>query len=557
MITKLDYDFVVAGAGYSGALFSLCLSKLGYSVGLFESNSIPKFLIGEGTTPEQNRLHKQISKTFKIPELEILSSYTKLVSSGVPISCWPKEAFYFVEDNIGQSKSLEPKELLFQTAPWPHGPDYHAYRSDLDLYIVNLAKKYGCSLHIRENILSIDTSPTNHVIINYNNFKGKNKLKCSYFIDASGVKSKLTLQLTELLKKPNIPFNSRSIYSHFLNVKLPEDSFASEWDKLSIPRGNSTVHHINKNGWAWVIPFNNGITSVGIVEKIHTEKKRIQYPSTYFYSFLKKMPFLENSMSDAVAIQPFISTETMQFRVKHIVGKRWIILPIASGFLDPLFSTGMALGTQAVWRFIVKLKNIKYKFNDLDDIFYNEEIWFHNEQDILGKLIGAHYNTFHDLNLFSEVFRLHREAAYLGGISQDEIYNYSRRDILGTESHHFSNLIDKIYNATCNNLSEQCLRTTYENYDPFKFIHSNLDTPEKTNIFLNTGIPLLQWKLKVIFNKKNNTITLYKFMYRILIRLLMNIFKKEYPVLPNTILKRSVIFRGIFSIIKIKYLHNK
>ena len=56
---------------------------------------------------------------------------------------------------------------------------------------------------------------------------------------------------------------------------------------------------------------------------------------------------------------------------------------------------------------------------------------------ILGKLIGAHYNTFHDLKLFSEVFRLHREAAYLGGISQDEIYNLNRRDILGTESKKF------------------------------------------------------------------------------------------------------------------------
>ena len=83
----------------------------------------------------------------------------------------------------------------------------------------------------------------------------------------------MTLQLTELLKKPTTPFISRSIYSHFINVKLPEESFAAEWDNLTIPRGNSTVHQKNKNGWAWVIPFNNGVTSVGIIEKLQKTKR--------------------------------------------------------------------------------------------------------------------------------------------------------------------------------------------------------------------------------------------------------------------------------------------
>lgn len=552
-----DYDFIIAGAGYSGALLSLCLVKQGFSVGLIEEKSFPRFVIGEGTTPEQNRLHKRLGQELGIPELESISSYTQILSSRLPIAIWPKEAFYFVEDTHNALKS--PQELLFQTAPWPDGPDYHVYRPDFDLYLVQLAQRYGCVLHLGISVQTIDQEASEHIQIHCQTAEQSFAFTCRYFIDASGMKSPITKQLTSISDKPkNYPFHSRSTFCHFLNVKTPEQSFASDWEALAIPRSHSTVHYVNETGWAWVIPFNNGISSVGIIENLDRIKLEKENAQEHFYAQLEHRPFLKQALEEATPICSFVKTANMQYCAKKIVGPRWMTLPLASGFLDPLFSTGMALSTQSVWRVIKRSETLKYRHVALDYLYKEEASWFKKEHHMLAKFIAAHYQTMGNLNQFKEVFRLHREAAYMGGIAQDEEMHQKRRDLFGTESSDFCQLIDQIHQHTQSNTDSpnfiETLQSIYKKHDPFEFIGSPLDCPKHPNVYLTRGIPLFLWKLKLIRKQKiqKSSLSVKEFVINFSKRLFHSLFRQPCSVISKQAQKSFIVWRGLTILLGIR-----
>src|SRR5262249_54866989 len=151
---------------------------------------------------------------------------------------------------------------------------------------------------------------------------------------------------------PEITLRSRTIYNHFLGVKGLEESYARDWPSVGLPRDHATVHHMWPEAWSWVIPFDNGVTSVGIV--LNMDRDRLDHqtlkPVEAFWEMGRRNPAFAAMMSNARPIRPWVRTERLQWRVSTCVGDCWAILPPASGFSDPLLSPGMASAVVSVGR---------------------------------------------------------------------------------------------------------------------------------------------------------------------------------------------------------------
>ncbi len=95
----------------------------------------------------------------------------------------------------------------------------------------------------------------------------------------------------------------------------------------------------------------------------------------------------------------------MQYSSKQLVGDRWCLLAHAAGFLDPLFSFGLAVTGDAVnalaWRLIRAVKDDDFSAERFE---YLERLQ-QARLDYVDEIVNASYTAFSDFDLWKAVFR--------------------------------------------------------------------------------------------------------------------------------------------------------
>jgi flavin-dependent dehydrogenase len=99
-------------------------------------------------------------------------------------------------------------------------------------------------------------------------------------------------------------------------------------------------------GWLWLIPFADGRTSVGaVVSGAWVRAHRsADGPGALFDAALAAAPAAAQMLAGAARLFPPEATADYSFRVDAVRGEGWIAVGDATGFIDPLFSTGLHLG---------------------------------------------------------------------------------------------------------------------------------------------------------------------------------------------------------------------
>lgn len=416
-MTSNDCDVLILGAGYTGALAAAVLSRKGYRVVVVDRASHPRFAIGESTTPEQTYILDWLGREYGIPELRRLSSYEYIKHDGLPIAVWPKESLYFLFNPA--LFPGPPSEFMHQTHPWPAGPTFHCLRADLDQYLMKTACAYGAEFRPNTEIKSLDVAGDG-VTAHLDASGAKTELKARFLVDATGPGCFLAEKLG--LREKGKPFGglrSWTAFSHFVGVKGLEDSYGRDWPKASLPRDNATFQHISPEGWAWVIPFDNGVTSVGVVFQQGDEAEALRDPRGVFDRYVMANPAFSAMMKDAQPIRPHAALGALQWRSKKIAGRNWLILPPASGFTDPYLSPGQMLSTASVGRFALAVDSI------LKDGRGAEEAlgWMQSRHDLenahIARIIHSSFLSFRHPLLFEQAQSLYwLMLAYDRGLSQ-------------------------------------------------------------------------------------------------------------------------------------------
>jgi 2-polyprenyl-6-methoxyphenol hydroxylase-like FAD-dependent oxidoreductase len=161
------------------------------------------------------------------------------------------------------------------------------------------------------------------------------EVRGKWLLDASGPGTVVARHLGTRVNASEPQLQKVAYYGHFEGVhRLP----GSE-------EGHPLIVMCDE-GWFWVIPLNERVTSVGLVLDAHITRS-LGVPATELLDWgIRRCPILRQRMREAAG--PIAgSTGTVAdftYRCRPYAGPGYFLLGDAAAFMDPIFSTGVCLG---------------------------------------------------------------------------------------------------------------------------------------------------------------------------------------------------------------------
>jgi FADH2 O2-dependent halogenase len=421
-----QFDVVILGSGIGGTLLGTILARNGVRVLIIEKDTHPRFAIGESTIPETTQMFSVLAKRYSVPELENLSNFQN-VRNAVSSACGIKRNFSFIYHQKGEVQRPQEATQMLTWAP-PFGPDIHLFRQDIDAYLLAVAVSYGAVVRQRTRVveLAIEDNEAYIKTDRHENYRA------SYLVDAGGFRS-LLAQKFDLRETPCLMrTRSRSIFTHMVNV-LPYEQCGPKRSEHGLPSPfhQGTLHHIFEGGWLWVIPFNNhpastnSLCSVGLCLDLSFFPNQNLPPEEEFQSIINRFPSIAQQFENAESVREWVSTDRIQYSSKQIVGDRFCLLPHAAGFVDPLFSSGLAITLSTVNLLSDRLIKATVDGDFSRNRFADVETWFQKNLAHYDRLVSCSYIAFSNFDLWNAWHRIWMLGSFYGLSSQVEIlYRY-------------------------------------------------------------------------------------------------------------------------------------
>jgi FADH2 O2-dependent halogenase len=125
---------------------------------------------------------------------------------------------------------------------------------------------------------------------------------------------------------------------------MPAGPYPDDW---------AAVHHIVDEGWMYSLRFDDGVTSAGFLltaRGLASLNASSTDATALWAELLRRYPTIAAAFGDAKALVPVGFRPSIQHRLTRATGERWLLMPHAYAFVDPLFSTGIAWSLRAVER---------------------------------------------------------------------------------------------------------------------------------------------------------------------------------------------------------------
>ena len=362
--TEGTFDIAVAGSGLVGSLAATLLSKLGYSVILLEKGRHPRFALGESSTPVTSHYFERFATMFGIPELMLCSGYERMKADPSAINCGAKELFYYLHHRL-DTEVASFADMAPEIAVQLRGVDLQLDRAPLDAHMVGIARKYGATYVDDIDITDIEFR-NDGVVLTCSKSREIVRYCAQFVIDGTGARSLLAEQLHLRVPAAELPtpLASRTIFTHFRGVKDLEEVFSGGCENVELPisRHRSTQHHVFDGGWYWFIPFDNGVTSVGLSLDMDQYPMNELGAEEEFWLITKRLSVVHAMLAGVDRVRPWVKTGRIQFLNKELVGDRWALLPAAAFGIDAWQSTGLSMSMISLDRLVWALHNVVFRF---------------------------------------------------------------------------------------------------------------------------------------------------------------------------------------------------
>lgn len=351
---QYKFDVAVIGSGFAGSLMAMIARRLGKSVILLECGRHPRMVIGESSTPLSNLLLDELADKYDLPNVKSLTKWGSWQAAHPELACGLKRGFSFFHHRFGEPQppwTDRSRQLLVAASPHDRIADTHWYRADFDFFLLRQAQALG--VEYLDELLLAECAELNDGIQLRGTRGGRDiTIQAGFVVDATGPHGFLhrALKLGES-ELPNCPA-TQALYSHFSGIsQIKNISGQGYWKEAPYPVDDAAVHHIFDGGWVWVLRFNNGIVSAGVVavDKLANDLG-LSTGEAAWNRLLGRIPALKEQFAGAKAVQPFRHIRRVGFRSASTTGSNWALLPSAAGFVDPLLSTGFPLTLLGVSR---------------------------------------------------------------------------------------------------------------------------------------------------------------------------------------------------------------
>jgi tetracycline 7-halogenase / FADH2 O2-dependent halogenase len=343
------YDVAILGGGFAGTSLASMLRKGNKTVLLIDSNTHPRFALGESIIPPSSKWLDLIGHHWDLPVLRGLFTPT-INRNMLSKSSGIKNNFGYVYHRPGEEQP-SPKYAFTYNLQYEEA---HMYRADADAFLASYAMDLGvcASFGTKVQELKVETEENVQIVL-----QNGQKYQARFLVDAAGFGSPLAKTIPNM-RIPNagdMKTTSRTLFTHLHGV-IPYDLVLNSLNSSSYPIKRSyrfhegTLHHVFDGGWMWVIPFDNGggsqrAVSVGV--NFDTSRwpdtPENQSPQEEWDAFLAQFPAVQAQFKHAQPLMPWIRTKRLQWTTypEKLHGKQYALSMHAAMGIDALYSRGL------------------------------------------------------------------------------------------------------------------------------------------------------------------------------------------------------------------------
>lgn len=416
MMAEVGADIAIIGAGFGGSLCALIAQRIGQKAVLIERGSHPRFAIGESSTPIANLVLASLVKKYDLPRLLPLTKYGTWKKTYPDLPCGLKRGFSFFQHRAGEPFVPCPghsNELLVAANPSDEQGDTHWLRSSLDHFLVRQVQAADIDYFDNTQITSIEAGSTWTL---HGQREGQPvTIHASFVIDASGEGGVLAQHLELPSDASEMRTRSRTIFGHFQSVTpwaAVYSALGGQVNDHPFDADAAAVHHLFDGGWMWQLRFDHGVVSAGFV----LDPQRFPQDDTVtteqeWHLWLDRFPSLAQQFASAKIVEPIRRTGRLQRRVAQAAGANWAMLPYTAGFVDPLYSAGIAHTLTGIERIMDILKSTEAtsprRIEQLQE--YDQSV--RCELNLLDLLVSGSYLCFDRFELLASFSMLYFSAA--------------------------------------------------------------------------------------------------------------------------------------------------
>ncbi|GHJ36765.1 NAD(P)/FAD-dependent oxidoreductase [Streptomyces sp. TS71-3] len=315
-----NVDVVVVGGGPAGSTIGALLAKAGHSVLILERERFPRYHIGESMVSGMAPLMEELGL---IEELDVRFQH----KSGISLR-WGRDP--------------EPWRSDFSAAFSSTGSHFthawHVRRGEFDELMLDNAQKLGAEARQEAQVTEIlrdDAGAVTGVV--YKHGGESHRVSSRFVVDASGQNRLLTRELTQTTWQEDL--RNVAVWSYV-------DSYHPIEYKDDI-----LVEAIQGGGWVWGIPLSETTLSVGYVlsaEKLSEATRGGRSHRDVFIECLEAS-HVAKTMIDPAAVGELRTARDWSHVSDTFHGPGWVAVGDAAAFIDPLFSSGVWLGTSGAW----------------------------------------------------------------------------------------------------------------------------------------------------------------------------------------------------------------
>ncbi len=304
-------DVLVIGAGPAGSIAASIVRQSGYNVRVVEKLKFPRFVIGESLLPRC---------------MEALEE-AKFLDAVKAMGFQEKFGAKFVRD--GEICDFNFSSQYTPGWNWT----WQVPRGEFDKTLADALETMGVPVNYETTVTAIRFDGTNSVTTVEDKNGNKEEIHARFIIDGSGY-GRVIPSLFNLDQPSSLP-SRKTLFTHMEDTRR---SMAHEPNRITIVVHKPTI-------WIWVIPFSNGLTSVGFVGEPEFFDSVTGTPEEMLQTLIASEPEIAERFAGSKMMFPPMTLQSWSKTTDKFYGDGFVLTGNVTEFLDPVFSSGVTLAS--------------------------------------------------------------------------------------------------------------------------------------------------------------------------------------------------------------------
>lgn len=302
-------DVLVIGAGPAGVIAAATIFEAGYTVRVVERTQFPRFVIGESLLP---RCMDVLQETGLLEAVKAKGYQEKFGARFI------RDAEAIADYNFS--------EQFTKGWSWT----WQVPRASFDMTLVDEIKRRGIPVDFNTEVTHIQFNEDGSSQTTINSDNGNTEsVKARFIVDASGY-GRVIPRMFKLDRPSTLPAR-KAVFVHVKDIRRAE---YDEPDRIIILVYAPGV-------WAWIIPFSDGTTSLGVVGMPDMFEDYGTTPEEQLQRLIANNAYLKARFSDVPIVLAPRKLEAWSTVSERFHGNGFVLTGNVTEFLDPVFSSGV------------------------------------------------------------------------------------------------------------------------------------------------------------------------------------------------------------------------